>query len=179
MVDLTQTSACAGLLPLRIGAIEAEERTPAALSILHPFDHETMAQQLQASHGLAWPAPNRSTVKGRARCVWFGHREVLLMGPAPNEALSNAGAVTDVTDGWAVVHLSGPGVEDVLARLVPVDLHPDRFKRGHAIRTLVGHMHASVIRVRPEAFVLMVFRPMAATLVHDLKRAMENVTARA
>jgi sarcosine oxidase subunit gamma len=52
------------------------------------------------------------------------------------------------------------------------------FKRGHAARSLIGHMHGSVVRLGEDRFLLMVFRSMAATLVHEVVEAMEIVTAR-
>lgn len=178
MADLNETTAAAGLLPLSIGRFTVEERLPGALTSLSAFDEGAMGKALEKGHGVAWPAPNRSTGKAQARCVWFGHREVLLMGPVPDVNLARHGAVVDVTDGWVAVHLQGAGVEDVLARLVPIDLSTAAFKRGHTARTMLGHMNASITRVGPDAFLILVFRSMATTLVHDLKRAMESVTAR-
>lgn len=178
MADLNETSACAGLLPLSIGGFTVEERLPGQLTSLTAFDADAMGKTLEKAHGVQWPAPNRCTVKGKARCLWFGHREVVLMGPAPGAALARHGAVVDVTDGWAVVELQGAGAEEVLARLVPVNLSPAAFKRGHTARTIVGHMQASITRLGPDVFEILVFRSMATTLVHDLKRAMESVTAR-
>jgi sarcosine oxidase subunit gamma len=40
-------------------------------------------------------------------------------------------------------------------------------------------MHGSLTRVSDSAFQVIVFRSMAQTLVHDLKRAMISVEARA
>jgi len=178
VADLNETSAGAGLLPLSIGRFTVEERLPGALSSLTAFDADAMGAALKKAHGIAWPAPNRSTGKAQTRCIWFGHREVLLIGPAPEASLGKHGAVVDVTDGWAVVQLQGAGVEEVLARLVPVNLSAATFKRGHSARTLLGHMNAAITRLGPDAFEILVFRSMATTLVHDLKRAMESVTAR-
>lgn len=178
VADLNETSACAGLLPLSIGRFTVEERLPGVLTSLSAFDPVAMGKALEKAHGVAWPVPKRSTGKAKARCLWFGLREVLLLGPTPDVALAKHGAVVDVTDGWAVVEVSGTGVEDVLARLVPVDVRSTTFKRGHTVRTKLGHMNASITRVGADAFEILVFRSMATTLVHDLKRAMESVMAR-
>ena len=87
-------------------------------------------------------------------------------------------ALVDQSDAWAVVRLEGEGAEDVLARLVPVDLRLVSFPMGATARSKIGHMSGSVTRVGEDAFWLMVFRSMAETLVHDLKSAMEAVAAR-
>ncbi len=49
-------------------------------------------------------------------------------------------AVSDQSDSRLVVRLSGPRVRDVLAKGVPLDLHPKVFKVGDVAGTLVAHM---------------------------------------
>jgi len=111
------------------------------------------------------------------RLMWAGHGMALLVdADAPD--LTGLAAVTDQTDAWAIVQLQGAAVEDVLARLIPVDLRRDTFKVGHTARTMIGHMTGSVTRVGPDAFEVMVMRSMAGTLLHDLTRAAKGVAAR-
>lgn len=178
MVELKAQSACAGLLPVSVAGADLVEVEVGHLTSLSPFDAAAAAGALEAAHGMAWPAPGRMTGKEGARCIWFGRDEVLLMGPAPDAALAEHAAVVDLSDAWACVQLSGPAAVDVLARLVPVDLRAGAFKRGHTARTQVYHMAASITKTAPDAFVILVFRSMAATLVHDIKGAMEAVAAR-
>lgn len=179
MVELRERSACAGLLPLSLGSVTVEEVEAGPMASLCAFgDASALGAALEKAHGVAWPAPNRSSGKGGARAIWFGRGEVLLMGVAPDAALGKLGAVVDQSDGWAVVSVSGTGVEDVLARLVPVDLRGAVFKRGHTARTQLGHMNASITRTGADAFMIMVFRSMAGTLVHELKDAMAAVASR-
>ena len=150
-----------------------------SLSSLSPFrDASSLSEALQQAHQLALPKPRRSTGKGDVRCIWFGRDEVLLAGPAPHSDLAKHAAVVDQSDAWAAVSLSGEAADDVLARLVPVDLRIRHFKSGHTARTMVQHMTASVTRIGDNSFLILVFRSMAGTLVHDLKSAMEAVAAR-
>ncbi|WP_321170030.1 sarcosine oxidase subunit gamma [Sedimentitalea xiamensis] len=102
----------------------------------------------------------------------------MLAGSEPAPGLSGHAVLVDQSDAWAVVRLQGPQATDVLARLVPVDLRPRHFKRGHTVRTDLMRMNVSITRVADAAFLIMAFRSMAATLVHDLKTAMEGVAAR-
>ncbi len=179
MVELIEKSPCGELLPLSIGAAKLEEAAPGHLTVLAPFGSASdFTAALEAAHGMAAPKPNRATGKEGARCLWFGLREVLLVGPTPEAALAGQAAMVDVSDGWATVSLSGAGSVDVLARLVPVDLREGSFKRGHSVRTQVLHMSASITRTGKDSFLILVFRSMAATLVHDMKQAMEAVAAR-
>jgi methylglutamate dehydrogenase subunit D len=49
-------------------------------------------------------------------------------------------AVTDQSDARLVLLLSGPRVREVLAKGIPVDLHPKAFKPGDVANTIVAHI---------------------------------------
>ena len=85
----------------------------------------------------------------------------------------------DHSDAWAIVRLDGADAAAVLSRLTPIDLRATSFKKGHTARTLIGHMTGGVTRLGAQSFEVMVMRSMAATLVHDLVQAAENMDARA
>ena len=87
-------------------------------------------------------------------------------------------AVIDQSDAWASVVLRGSSAVDVLARLVPTDLRPTVFGAGATARTLVGHMSVSITRTEADAFLILVFRSMAQTLIEEITEAMEAVAAR-
>ncbi|MFT6675900.1 MAG: sarcosine oxidase subunit gamma [Sulfitobacter sp.] len=179
MGELKATSAFDGLLPLNIGQATLSDLEAGTLtSITALGDVKDMGAALEKSHGMALPKPNRATGKDGGRCLWFGRGEVLLMGPTPDASLAKHGAVVDVSDGWAAALLEGPAAADVLARLVPADLRDSQFKRGHSLRTQMFHMQCSLTRLGPEKFMILVFRSMTATLVHDLKAAMAAVASR-
>lgn len=179
MAELKAKTPCEGLLPVTFGCVTLDEIELGHVASLMPFKVAAdMSAALDAAHGVAFPTPNRTTRKGDVRCVWFGRGQALLMGAVPDARLVSHGAVVDQSDAWCAVTLTGPMIEDVLARLVPVDLRAGQFKRGHTARTQLGHMMVSVTRTGPEQFMLLVFRSMAASLVHDISRAMQAVAAR-
>lgn len=179
MVELIAKSACAGHLPVTIGSLTLSEETPNPVTSIAPFkgQAEAVSERLESALGVKFPAPNRSTSKSGVRLVWSGQGRALLMGAAAPD-LAGLAAMTDQSDANAIVTLSGDGAEDVLARLVPVDLRAAHFKRGHTARTLLGHMSASITRTGADSFEIMVFRAMAGTLVHELTEAMESLHAR-
>ncbi|MDX2483649.1 MAG: sarcosine oxidase subunit gamma [Pseudodonghicola sp.] len=180
MAELRANSPCAGALPLVIGSVTVREEDPGVITALLPYRgrEAALSAALKAAHGMAFPAPNRTTGKAGARAIWAGRDQALLLGPVPDSALSEHAALSDHSDGWAAVRLEGAGAEAVLARLVPVDLRAQVFKRGHTVRSQVQHMAGSITRVGERAFLILVSRSMAVTLVHDLKTAMEAVAAR-
>lgn len=179
MVDLVATSPCAGLLPLRIGRQLAEEVDLGVLTLVTAMKGRAKSLQvaMQSAHGIVPPGPGHSTGRAGNRAIWFGRGQVLLAGPEPGEGLRDVSCLTDQSDAWACVALEGPRAEDVLARLVPVDMRVSAFPLGATARTQIGHMNGSVTRLGETRFLLMVFRSVAATLVHDLDGAMQSVAA--
>lgn len=180
MADLIAKSPCEGLLPVTHGDVTLSEVGMTTLTSLSPFkgQDKALSDALKKAHGMALPAVNRATGKEGARAVWFGQGQVMLIGPSPASSLSAHGALTDQSDAWAIVRLEGAGAEDVLARLVPLDLRRGSFKRGHTVRSQLQHMMVSITRTGDNAFLILAFRSMAGTLVHDLETAMRGVAAR-
>ena len=179
MVELNTMTPAAGRDPVAIGKVTLAELNPGAMTSLSAFgDPSAMAAALKKAHGMAWPAPGQSTEAGEVRCIWFGLREVLLMGATADAALEGAGAVVDQSDAWVAVELSGADATDVLARLVPLDLRDSAFPVGATARTQVMHMNASVTKLGAERFMILVFRSMVETLYHDLEQAMAAFASR-
>jgi len=179
VVELSANTPCAGLLPIAVGTCKLSEVTPASMALLSPYKgkEKQLGEALKSTHGMALAAPNRSTGKVGARCVWFGYGQGMLIGPAPDKSLARYAAVVDQSDGWTVVRLEGAGAVDVLARLTSLDLRASRFKRGQTARSELHHMMVSITRVGNQAFDIMAFRSMAKTLVHDLHGAMVSLAA--
>lgn len=180
MAELIAKSPLDGMGAIAIGSVTFGETDLGVLTSIAPRKGQakTVAAALRSAHGMAWPAPLRATGKAGARAIWFGRDMILLAGPAPDAGLAAHAALTDQSDAWTAVELSGTRVEDVLARIVPIDVSMSRFKRGHTARTQVRQMNGSLTRIGTDRFVILVFRSMAGTLRHDLERAMESVAAR-
>jgi sarcosine oxidase subunit gamma len=178
VASLIDKSPCEGLLPLVKAGMDLVEVIPARITSVAPLagrDREVAAAL--KGLGLGWPAPNRSVSGAGGQCLWSGRGQAFVVD-ADVGALGGIAALTDQTDGWAVMDLSGVGAADVLARQMPLDLRPASFAKGHVARSQLGHMMCHLTRIGPEAFRIMVFRSMAATAVHELGAAMAAVAAR-
>jgi sarcosine oxidase subunit gamma len=180
VIELEAKSPCAGRLPLSLGDVRVEEASLGALWTVAPFADQqgNVSQVMKAAHGVTYPAPGQALQAGEVQAIWFGRDTALLVGANPDASLSAHAAVTDQSDAWAAVQVSGAKSVDVLARLVPVDLRRMTFPAGHTCRTLVNHMTASITRQGDDDFLILVFRSMAQTLVDELHEAMEAVAQR-
>ena len=181
MGDLIAKTPCAGLLPVVIGGVRMTEILPGPITSVMPYDGQEAAasELLKSLCGMGLPKVGRSTGRDGARAIWTGAGQAMVLGVVVDGGLARHAALSDQSDAWGVLRLEGAGVEDVLARLTPLDLNPGVFKRGHAARSMFGHMSAVIVRVGAEAFDIMVFRSMAKTAVHELEEAMKSVAARA
>ena len=165
MADLKAKSPCDGLLPRTIGTVEMTEVLPDGI----------WGVAALAGSSIGLPKAGRTQRTDGAVWHWTGPGQALVFGKTPEVV---GAAVTDQSDAWAVVEVRGVDSLDVLARLVPIDLSPQVFKRGHTARTFVGHMTASVTRTGADSFQVMVMRSMAGTLVHELSEAATRVKGR-
>lgn len=177
MIDLQETSPAAGLLPITVGTVALREIVPARVVSVLPYASAT-PQALKKTLGMPFPAPGGTQQRDGLRAVWIGQNEALLIGERTPDDLAYHAALVDQTDMWCFVELTGAQVEDVLARLVPIDLRQAVFATGTTARTLLGHLTASVTRTGDSTFEVAVFRSMAGTLIHDLQAALEAVAAR-
>ena len=177
MPDLIAKTPCAGLhLPVTHAGVTLEEWLPGPLTSVAPFaGQEKAVTKALKTLGLAFPAPNTMAQSGPARSVWTGRGQAFVIG-APVPATAGA-ALTDQSDGWAGLRLTGAAAADVLARLVPLDLRA--MAAGTAARSLLGHMPLVLMRPDTDSFEMLVFRSMARTAVHELDTAMTQLAGRA
>ena len=176
MASLIAKSPCAGLVPVEVAGATLTEWAPEAITSVAPFkgQDEAVSAALKEALGAGLPMPGRAMGKESARVLWSGLGQALVLGPRVE--LPGA-AVTDQSDAWACLVLEGPEARAVLARLCPLDLRPEAFRRGHVARSLLGHMNAVLHRAGAERYELLVFRSMARTAVHELSEAMTSVAA--
>lgn len=180
MAELDITLPSAGLrLPITHGACRLEAAAPASVWQIMPFPatRDALDAALE-SMGLRFPDPGR-VLSGRdgVRLVWAGRETAFLIGAAQPPELP--AAVCDQSDGWFVLRLSGARADDVLARLVAIDLRDAAFPAGSSARVQLNHLPAMIIKTAGQAFEIWSCRSMAATLVHELETAMRAVAARA
>ena len=174
---LTATSPCDGLLPIRITALRLDGPPPGRMTLVAPLRGRAaeVSASLERSLGAALPAPGECIAIEGGRVLWFGAGKALVLG---RTVTVEGAALTDQSDAWAGLRLSGTGTVDVLARLSPIVLRASAFPEGRTALTLVGHVPASITPVGQEAFYMLVPRSMARTVIRGLERAMSGVAVR-
>ncbi len=175
MVKLTETSACAGLLPVSHSGVTLRELDATAITSLAPYNgaEKAVSTALKRAIGAGLPDAGRLIAGPKGCILWTGRGQYFVLGGTLPKLKA---ATTDQTDAWACVALEGPAASDVLARLCPLDT--GAMDEGDVARSLIGHMSAIIIR-RSDGYDLMVFRSMARTLVHEVETVMKSLAAQA
>lgn len=145
---------------------------------------EKALDQSLGTLGLGFPLPNRwvqqtlpdnkASDETGARMVWAGRDQAFLFGAVPPADLP--AAVTDQSDGWVILTLTGPEARAVLFRLVPLDLR--HLGPGDCARSALNHMPLLLIVEAADRFRLLTFRSMARTAWHELHEALVRIAAR-
>lgn len=180
MTDLIAQSPAAGRLPITRPGVRLDEADLGRLTLIaeRRGAGDALDTALETAHGLRRPGPLKSFGRVACRLIWFDHRHHMLIGPEPAPDLESHAHLTDVSDGWTCLTLAGPRARDTLARLVATDLRAASFPVGATLRTNLGHLPASLTRTDQTAFLILTFRSMARSAVHDFTRAMTDIANR-
>lgn len=176
-LTLIAASPVTGDLPVTKGALTLSRIDPGRLTLIAPFKGQAgpTSAALENATGLALPDRGRLVQSGAASIQWFGRGQYLLAGVAAPD-LPQA-AITDQTDGWVVLELTGPGAATVMARLVPVDLRLEAAPTGTALRTDLHGMMVAITRPSEDRLRIFGYRSMARSLCHAITDAMTHVAA--
>lgn len=172
MADLTETAPFAGLgLPLALGETRLAALPLGPITAIAPYPGQAAAVGGELG---GFPGPGQVLTTPHGHLAWAGREVAFLFGRAPD--LGALAAVTDQSDGWAGLSLTGADALAVLARLVPVDLAT--MSPPVSLRSLLNHLPLLLVHPAPEVWQVWSYRSMAGTLVHELNGAMCAVAAR-
>lgn len=166
-------------LPVTQGSVTLAARNLGPLATVAPFRgcHDAASTALAATTGQGLPEQGRAVSVPGVSVIWFAWGQWLVAGHDPaalTNALQGSAAVTDQSDGWAVLSLAGRDAADVLARLCPLDA--ETIPVGTAARTELAHMMALVVR-SDGGWTILVMRSFARSAVHHIAEAMCSVAA--
>jgi heterotetrameric sarcosine oxidase gamma subunit len=177
--DFTPRSAFIGL-PGRSGRAEGEPgvtvrpRDDLALArlIARKGRADDLAAAVRSRYGLDLPSTPKRVVQGGLAFIWSGPGQWLAVAEDGRdlarelaEAAGAFAAVSDQSDGLAVLRVSGPHARDTLIKGVGLDLHPRAFGPGDAAATVIAHIGAQLWQLddRP-TYEIAIYRSFAGSL---------------
>lgn len=151
-----------------------EERTDIALAsvIARRGKFDALAAAVDTAYGVTLPKGPRRTANGLFAFAgtgpdqWIASAEGAEASGFAAKLRARVGlfaAVSDQSDARLVLRLSGPRVRDVLAKGVPLDLHPKVFKPGDVATTLVAYIGVQLDRLDDATFQLTAPRSTAGS----------------
>jgi sarcosine oxidase subunit gamma len=177
--DLTPRSAFIGL-PGRSGRTEGEPgvtvrpRDDLAMAklIARKGRADDLAAAIRSRYALDLPATPKRVEQGGLAVIWSGPGQWLAVAEDGrdlarelSETVGAFAAVSDQSDGLAVLRVSGPHARDALIKGVGLDLHPRAFGPGDAAVTMIAHIGAQLWQLddRP-SYEIAIYRSFAGSL---------------
>lgn len=174
-----QAAPALGGFTLTLGENRIEERADLALvSVATPSGGETtLARAFEDNWQLSLPGASCSSVNGDLRAIRTAPDQLMLMfahatpdaAQVISDRLQGAGYVTDQTDAWVILEISGPATLSALERICPLDLDPAGFPVDAAARTAFEHMGAMMVRLSDTRFLLLSARSSAVSFLHAVE----------
>lgn len=134
---------------------------------------DALAAIVRRTYGADLPAGSRVAAGpsvafiGTAPGQWLAVSETFANGALADdlaEKLAGLASITDQSDGRAVIRISGPRARDVLAKGLPIDLHPKAFRPGDAATTVISLIGAQLWQVdEAPTYDIAVFRGFAGS----------------
>src|SRR5436190_5999706 len=161
MFSLAERSALSGIAAPghygRAGAtgLVIEECTDlgfASISCKHG-KHFALFNAVNTAFGIALPDGPRRVTRGHVTFAGIGPDQWIASADGADAIgfasrvrarIGPFAAVSDQSDARLVLRVSGPHVRDVLAKGVPVDLHPKAFKPGDVACAVVSHINTQI-----------------------------------
>lgn len=127
--------------------------------------------RVRADHGIALRDAPKKSASSNLSALGIGPARWLFLQTAAGanlDSLQGMASLAEQTDSYAVFEISGSDVRKVLAKGVPLDIHPSVFLEDDVAVTVIAHMGAVVWRDEPDRFVIAVFRSYTESFWHWL-----------
>ena len=112
---------------------------------------------LEGLLGITLPASPQEKVNNEPTAYWLEPNDWLLVNPAPDiDSISSAlqdsaggatAVVTDMTDAWSIIDISGEDAVAILVEGCSVDLHSSAFPSGRYALTRLQHLPVIIHRL--------------------------------
>lgn len=159
---LVESAPFARYSPLSLPGLEIGYRDGLTVASIAAHRDKTtvLSDLIEATYGVALPAPGRHVSSGAITFQWSGPSQWLAIAergatdnaPRDLEAemkplLAGSAAVVDQSDARGFVRISGPRAIDVLVKGIPIDLHERAFATGDIANTHASHIAITIARL--------------------------------
>jgi methylglutamate dehydrogenase subunit D len=155
-----------------------------ATVIVRRGELEALAQRIRERYGIELPRGNFRKQAQRVAFAGLGPETWLAtsenggneFSASLREEIGALAAITDQSDGYAVLRVTGTKVRDTMAKLIPIDVHARAFKPGDVASTVASHIGITFWRLDDAAdaspvFEIAVFRSLAGSFWHALAQS--------
>lgn len=143
--------------------------------------HGNVSSALESALQLSWPEIGHCTAASQALCLGLQIDQCFVMveneHPIAKElssTLKSVAAVTDQSDGWIILDISGSRTRDVLERICPIDLADDKFPIHSLARTSMEHLNVIIVRL-DDSFLMLSPRSSAESFLHAVVQSAHYV----
>jgi methylglutamate dehydrogenase subunit D len=145
---------------------------------------DAFTHRMQEYFGIELPQGPHHTIAGDLALagtgpgMWLATRERggNAFAVALKEAIGDLASISDQSDGYAVLRLSGLHARDVLCKLVPIDVDPRAFRVGDVASTIAAHIGVTFWRLEDGVdgspiFEVAIFRSLAKSFWDVLSKS--------
>lgn len=156
----------------RAGIAEVSELGPLGMITLRgDLSSSPVTKAAVAASGVTLPEQRHCNAQGDHGLAWMSPDELLIMCPYAEvharladlqaKLAKHHALAVNVSDARAVFRVTGPNAREVMAKLAPVDLHPDHFIPGMFRRSRLAQVPAAFWMPQEQTFQIVCFRSVA------------------
>jgi sarcosine oxidase subunit gamma len=164
------------------GIVTISELGPMGMITLRgDLTEKALIKAAVAAGGVTLPEPRHCNTEGALGIAWMSPDELLIMCPygdvhdrlagLQSKLAKHHALAVNVSDARAVFEISGPHVREVIAKLAPVDMHPDQFNGTMFRRTRFAQVPAAFWMPDAQTARIVCFRSVAQYMFDLLKDA--------
>jgi len=132
---------------------------------------------------LKMPSPTKSVKNKDTRLLFTQPDQIFVLtkkaeDPENSMAITfgESAYITDQTDAWVILEISGVSSREALERICQVDLDKNVFQLDGMARTSMEHMSAIIIRKADDTFYLMSASSSAKSFLHAVELSAQHVS---
>ena len=170
-----------------IGDLSIEEITNYSIvSIAVPDKNEkVLSNSIFSYYGINLPNVGKSSISevDNARVLGMQPSQYFIIFQTTNinpkihieKIINKLGYLTDQSDSWSSIKLTGFESKKALERICPIDLNDEVFKINDVARTNMEHIGVIIIKLTSNEFLLLSPRSSSHSFYHSIKTSIHNI----